>query len=711
MNSIAKTGNIFKYSCLAAATSLGMFTQSVIAQQCQPLVWQDDFTQASLDTSAWEIQTGDGCDQGAGMCGWGNSELQNYQPENITLANGIMTIEARKERIKSTLYTSGRIRSANMPASGEWTFGRFEARMKIPSGQGMWPAFWMLPSNPVQAWPMSGEIDIFESVGQSANMAYGTIHYGQPWPDNAHQGGSILMQPGKWSDDFHTYAVEWEQDEIRWYVDNMLYSTKTIADVAPQDWPFDGRNNFHLIFNLAVGGTWGGTVDDSALPQSLEVDYVRVFGGNQPNLSGNHLPKPGSTESYSVVNPGTDTSWSVTGGSISGSGDTISVTWDEASANSTQTLTAISGGCEVETHIYVGKNLTTETVLEDYNGTSNMAVTFTNGSYSVANGVLTYTRDGASQWDVISASTSAIPDVNPFILGDKAFQLEINNTDPTLVGKEIIIQLEDSTTATPDNFPVGRHSKFNAFIDNANGWQTLDFSLVERMDGGTSDNSVDSILFLIDPNNFSDDTYIIDNIEILGENTSSSNNPPSASISANCNDLSCGFDGSASSDSDGSIVSYAWDFGDGNTATGSVASHNYIQTGSYTVSLTVTDDDGASHTVTSTVNPTENSGGTATSSLIQSITTGTQSAGKGQKLGTAAVTVLDDLGNPIEGVSVQGNFSGSWNEAASAITDSNGIAHLVTASAQGGNVTVGFCVSDVTGGLPLDTNASSGICQ
>jgi len=699
-----------KLSYLTILSSISLYSVSAYSQQCQPIVWEDNFDQPTLDANAWEIQTGDGCDQGAGMCGWGNSELQNYQPDNITLANGIMTIEARKQRIKSTQYTSGRIRTANMPNSGEWAMGRFEARMKFPSGQGMWPAFWMLPTNPTQGWPMSGEIDIFESVGQSANMSFGTLHYGQPWPDNSHTGGSILMQPGKWSDDFHTYAIEWESDEIRWYVDNMLYSVKTVADLSPQDWPFDGRNNFHLILNLAVGGTWGGTVDDSVLPQTLEVDYVRVYGGSQPNLSGNHLPSPGSTQTYTVDNASGTVNWSVTGGTISGSGNTVNVTWDLASENSTQTLTASTSNCEVTTNIYVGKNLSTQTVLENFNGTSNMAVTFSNGVYTVENDALTYTRDAASQWDVIAASTSAIPNANDYIIGDKAFQLDVNNTNAALIGKEIIIQLENSSVATPDNYPGGRHSKYNAFIEHANGWQTLRFSLIERLDSNTGDNAVDNILFLIDPNNFTNDTYIIDNIEILGE-SGTENTPPTANFTFDCNALTCNFDASSSYDNDGSITTYGWDFGDGTIASSSVTSHSYSQEGNYSVSLKVTDNTGATNSTSQQVTVSSGSGEQATSVTVSSVSTGTQSASKGKKFGTATVVILDNLGVPVEGAIVNGTFSGTWNESAQVVTDASGIATFITSSANSGNVSVNFCVNSVSAGLPLNINASVNICQ
>lgn len=607
-------------------TSTALLSASLAnAQQCQSVVWEDNFDQTSLNTNAWEVMTGDGCDQGAGLCGWGNEELQSYQADNLTIANGILTIEARKERLKGTQYTSGRIRTAAMPEGGDRSFGRFEARMKIPDGQGMWPAFWMLPTNPSLGWPMSGEIDIFESVGQSANTAYGTIHYGQPWPDNSHQGGSILMQPGKWSDDFHTYAIEWEADQIRWYVDNLLYSTITSADVAPEDWPFDGRNDFHMILNLAVGGTWGGAVDDSVLPQQLEVDYVRIYAGNQPNLTGNHLPAPGSTETYQVVNPGSTTTWSVTGGTISGSGTKVDVTWDSNSADSVQTLTVISDGCEVSTPIYVGKTLTLETTLENFEGTTELTLLSSTGAYNVSGGQLTYTRDSNSQWDVIAYDTAAIDNAQPYLIGDKAFQIDVYNTDPSLIGKEILIQLEDSAVATPSNYPNGRHSKYHALINSDTGWQSLRFQLLERIDGATADSSVDTFLLLIDPNAFSGDSYVLDNLLVL----SATSTPPS--------------------------------------------------------------------------DP-------ATSIIVNNVETGTQAGGKGTQFGTATVTIMDDTGQPVSGATVNGQFSGTWNETSSGITDEFGQVTILTSSSTKGTVNVSFCVSSVSSTLPLDAAASGHMC-
>ena len=678
------------------------------AQQCQTLIWSDEFEGTSLNLNNWEVQTGDGCDQGAGMCGWGNGELQYYQQENAVVADGQLTITAKKERVKKSQYTSARLRTAKMPDSGEWTFGRFEARMKIPDGQGMWPAFWMLPTEPSVGWPTSGEIDIFESTGQQSMFAFGTIHYGQPWPDNLHSGGGILKQPDKWSDGFHTFAIEWEESQIRWYVDNLLFSTKTVSDTLPEVWPFDSANKFHLLLNLAVGGSWGGVVDNASLPQTLTVDYVRVYAGNQPSVSGEHLVTPGVTETYNLIN-GSAINWTVTGGTIlSSSTSTVDVHWETSSAASHQILTANTSDCSISTPVYVGPDLLTETVLDDFNGSSTMQLISASGVYAVSNGILEYTRDAESQWDVIAESTSMINDANDFVTGSKVFTMDINNTNQSLVDKEILIQLENRSVATADNFPEGRHSNFRAVIEHANGWQSLRFKMAERIDLSTADNAVDSIIFLIDPGAFTSDTYTIDNIEILGL-SGSENQPPVASFSFNCQALSCSFDASNSVDIDGQIVSFDWNFGDANTASGVNVNHNFNSAGSYPVELTVTDNQESSHVSTQVVTVTA-ANSSPTSLVVSSVIVATEGAGKGSKYGKATVSVVDDLAVPVEGAIVNGYFSGTWNESATGTTDASGVLTLLTTTSANGNVDVNFCVTDVIGALPLDQTASVNIC-
>ncbi|MBT8197235.1 MAG: glycoside hydrolase family 16 protein, partial [Acidimicrobiia bacterium] len=171
----------------------------------------------------------------------------------------------------------------------EWQYGRFEIRARLPHGQGLWPAIWMLPTDsPYGGWAAGGEIDIMEAVNLKAGTdldsrsVHGTLHYGAEWPDNRSSGAAFPFREGSPADSFHVYAVEWEEGEIRWYVDDTHYATQTsngwYTQAAGADGaaPFD--HPFHLILNVAVGGTWPGPPDaETEFPQVMEVDYVRVY--------------------------------------------------------------------------------------------------------------------------------------------------------------------------------------------------------------------------------------------------------------------------------------------------------------------------------------------------------------------------------------------------------------------------------------------------
>ena len=704
-----------------------MLTSSLaIGQQCQSPtpIWEDNFDGTALDTTRWEPMLGDGCSYG--ICGWGNNELQYYQAENATVANGLLTITARKERVKSKGYTSARLRTANMPNGGEWTNGRFEARMKLPEGAGLWPAFWMLPTDPAEGWPISGEIDIMESTGQADEFVSGTLHYGEPYPNNSFTSNRLLSQPEPWSADFHTYALEWEPNEMRWYVDDQLYATLTPNDLTdPSFWTFENYQ-YHFLLNLAVGGSLGGPVDDAALPQTMQVDYVRVYDHGQPSIEGERNVESGETVTYSVagtIGNGASFSWSVPAGATLDSGagsDTVTVTWGSAGGELGVSVTDDCGSRDLGLPVYVAPALQQETVLDDFEAKRALAYTYFDGTFvqdaanpqpDASNGsaaVAMYTRSSAAQYDVIAADTSSIPDAAPFVAGSKAVYMDVFTT--AAPGTQILVQLEDSSQATPTNYPTGRHSKYAAYVGEESGWQRLKFELDDRIDGGTADNAVDSLVILFDPNTLNGDTYYWDNFDIYGQG-GTGNQAPTASGSGSCDGLACSFDGSGSADADGSIASYAWDFGDGNSGSGVAPGHTYAAGGTYTVTLTVTDDLGA--TAQDSFDVTASDGAAATTMYVSSVVTGTQSAGRGQKYATATVTILDDLGRGASGVSVIGNFSGDITETgASAVTDANGMAVVVSSASAGGNIAVGFCVSDLSGGgLSHDTTTSSGLCQ
>jgi beta-glucanase (GH16 family) len=242
------------------------------------LVWADEFDGTDVDPARWSFQTGDGCPS---LCGWGNNELQRYTTTNHTVAGGLLTINARREADGS--YTSTRLRTLG---NGDWTYGRFEIRAKLPTGQGLWPAIWMLFSQDTYGgWAASGEIDIMEAVGSRPDEVFGTIHYGGTAPANVFSGDELRLRSGTFADDFYVFTIEWEEGEIRWYVNNVLFLTKTsdnwftTGSTNPAA-PFD--HDFYMLLNVAVGGNLPGPPDETTVfPQTMQVDYVRVYERDQ----------------------------------------------------------------------------------------------------------------------------------------------------------------------------------------------------------------------------------------------------------------------------------------------------------------------------------------------------------------------------------------------------------------------------------------------
>ena len=241
-------------------------------------VWGDEFNAAQLDPESWFFEEGDGSQYG--IPGWGNNELQWYLPDGALLENGNLVITAREEASNGRDYTSARIITRDRFA---FRYGRIEARIRLPGGQGLWPAFWLLPQDfAYGGWAASGEIDVMEAVNLGVggnNTVHGTIHYGGEWPNNTFTGGDYVV-PTDATTDYHVYAVEWDPTEIRWYVDDVMYLVQNAwsSTGAPYPAPFD--QNFYILLNVAVGGNWPGSPDASTIfPVTMEVDYVRVYSG------------------------------------------------------------------------------------------------------------------------------------------------------------------------------------------------------------------------------------------------------------------------------------------------------------------------------------------------------------------------------------------------------------------------------------------------
>jgi beta-glucanase (GH16 family) len=246
----------------AAALLLGQLAQA----QSWQLVWSDEFN-GSIGPD-WVFETGNG------SAGLGNNELEYYRPENATIENGNLVITAKREDYGGFHYTSARMKTQGKKS---WTYGRMEARIKLPVKQGTWPGWWMLGSNIGSVgWPASGELDIMEQIN-TGNTVYGTAHWQAANGSQADYGNSLVTTPA----DYHVYAIEWDPDYIRWFVDGTQYHVMQITGGTGNTQAFS--KDFFLLLNMAVGGNWPGfTIDDGSLPAKMYVDYVRVYQKGAP---------------------------------------------------------------------------------------------------------------------------------------------------------------------------------------------------------------------------------------------------------------------------------------------------------------------------------------------------------------------------------------------------------------------------------------------
>jgi beta-glucanase (GH16 family) len=242
------------------------------------LVWNDEFDGDKLDPERWFFESGDGSQYG--IPGWGNNELQWYLPDSALLQDGKLVITARRESSGGKQYTSARINTRDRFA---FRYGRIEASIRLPAGQGFWPAFWLMPQGSVYGtWAASGEIDIMEARnlgGSGGNTIYGGLYYGGPWPNQVGSGEEYVPATNV-TTDFHVYALEWDESEIRWYVDDTLFAMRNHWFSTGGEFPAPFDQPFYILFNLAVGGNYPGSPTSATqFPVTMEVDYVRVYSG------------------------------------------------------------------------------------------------------------------------------------------------------------------------------------------------------------------------------------------------------------------------------------------------------------------------------------------------------------------------------------------------------------------------------------------------
>jgi len=237
------------------------------------LVWNDEFNGTSVDSSNWTHEIGDGCNNN--LCGWGNNELEYYRSENTSVADGLLTITTKKESFGGRSYTSSRLKTQGKKF---FTYGRIDIRAKLPKGQGIWPALWMLgESISTVSWPASGEIDIMEMIGGTINRektTHGTIHFANASGQREYTGGSTTVVNGLLADAFHVYSIDWDETSINWSLDGVQFHSEQITSSDRTEF----HQDFFFLMNVAVGGDWPGAPNaETQFPQQMQVDYVRVF--------------------------------------------------------------------------------------------------------------------------------------------------------------------------------------------------------------------------------------------------------------------------------------------------------------------------------------------------------------------------------------------------------------------------------------------------
>lgn len=257
-------------------TNIDSSQTSVLDYDGYSLLWNDEFNEKEVNTDIWNYELHEP--------GWVNQELQEYtaSKDNVYLKDGNLVIQAIQmtDANGNETYTSGRMTSQNKK---DFLYGKIVVRAKVPEGQGLWPAIWMMPTDESKygQWPKCGEVDIVEILGNQVNTAYGTVHCGEPYKQ---QQGTYILDTGTFASDFHEFSVEWEPGEIRCYIDGNLYNTVNDwfsavdgEDELPYPAPFN--QDFYVILNLAVGGTWPGNPDETTNfdNAALLVDYVRVY--------------------------------------------------------------------------------------------------------------------------------------------------------------------------------------------------------------------------------------------------------------------------------------------------------------------------------------------------------------------------------------------------------------------------------------------------
>ncbi|MGL1957386.1 MAG: discoidin domain-containing protein [Colwellia sp.] len=526
------------------------------ANQCEwTEIWKDDFTNG-LDSNVWSHEVnGDG---------GGNNELQFYtdRTENSWVENGVLNIKAIREEYQGKSWTSARLRTKN---AKEWTYGKIEARVSLPTGSGTWPAFWLLPTEQQRdshGWPQSGEIDILESGGDKEELE-GTLHFGAYWPYNGNTGwvdgdtnlNDIHEEAGRTKADFQTYAIEWYEDKMVWLVNDQVKLEWTRdqldgPDPVRSSWDsFTGRP-FHIMLNLAMGGWYTGNPDGSeAAEQLMQVDYIAVYKNqNTWSIEGDsYVYRDEPLKNYHVeADPQANYQWTAPQGAtiVSGQGtNNISVAYN-ANTISGDMNVSFDAGCGTQTYtkaIAVEKGITQ--LISDYengltvnhyqNGLQQGEVNPDTGyspQFNIVNNpnvsalnnsakVLHYVRDTGSQWDNLKLSgfgninTGEIKSGRAKVFIDAFVPNNIN-----LLGQEFSGGFENTLAVSAAEIwdgNTGRLSRYSSNLGQSGTWQTLELHYTGTADSAIASSQADSMVFMINAGKFTNAELYLDNPRIV----------------------------------------------------------------------------------------------------------------------------------------------------------------------------------------------------
>ena len=501
--------------------------------QCKTLVWSDEFNGTIVDLTKWQSISGNGCPS---LCGFGNAEAQRYDPNQATIvkegANSYLNIQAKYE--PNGAFPDQPYASSKLTTEGKYSlkYGRVEARMKLSSGQGAWPAFWMLPVG--GNWPFTGEIDIMEAKHRNPQSVDGTIHYDG---NGYHFTGRSYSSPTDLSTDFHVYAVEWGPNFIRWYIDDILFHTATPNTTVNGGWPFND-NQFYIILNLAVGsaGTPYTSVNGAGVapvpadfPAKLQVDYVRVYDGSYKyGVAGDaKVYQNEAAKTYSInAITGATYNWTVpAGATITAGQGTNAVTVNWGTAGGDVSVTATTSGCTANTYklaVTTEPAIPVEKIQEDFQTNRNVVYGNKTGvlTEAIANpsatGINTsalvgrYVRNSSELYDVFNIKNVVISNANDYVYGRKRISFDLYTSAP--VGTKVSLQLENSNVTTAINYPLGRHSGYKATTTVQNKWETIEFEFEKIIDPNTSALTINNVALLFESNSNSGATYYFDNL-------------------------------------------------------------------------------------------------------------------------------------------------------------------------------------------------------